>query len=223
MLPDVTGLRGLDIGCGEGHNTRLLAKRGATVTAVDISPKFIAHAKQAQADEPLGIDYHVASGTDLPFDDKTFDFATALMSIMDMAGADKAIAEVFRVLKPGGFFQFSITHPCTTTPYRKLIRDDHGWPVALEIGQYFDWDHGHIDQWLFGAAPQEAKAGLPPFRTPRFHRTLSHWLNAIIAVGFTLELVEEPVADDEAVRQCPDVEDTRIAPYFLHLRCRKPA
>lgn len=36
ILPDVRGLAGLDIGCGEGHNTRLLAQRGARVTAVDI-------------------------------------------------------------------------------------------------------------------------------------------------------------------------------------------
>src|SRR5437867_7495255 len=67
MLPDVTGLWGLDIGCGEGHNTRLLAKRGARVTALHIAEVFIAHAKQAEEDEPLGIDYRVASAVDLPF------------------------------------------------------------------------------------------------------------------------------------------------------------
>src|SRR5262245_25736364 len=61
MLPHVAGLAGLDIGCGEGHNTRLLAKRGARVTAVDIAEDFIAYASQAEADEPLGIDYRVAS------------------------------------------------------------------------------------------------------------------------------------------------------------------
>jgi 2-polyprenyl-3-methyl-5-hydroxy-6-metoxy-1,4-benzoquinol methylase len=52
MLPDVRGLAGLDIGCGEGHNTRLLARRGARVTAVDIAEDFIAYARQAEALEP---------------------------------------------------------------------------------------------------------------------------------------------------------------------------
>src|SRR5437870_12788887 len=61
MLPDVAGLAGLDIGCGEGHNTRLLAKRGAKMTAVDIAEGFIAHARQAEAHEPLGIEYRIAS------------------------------------------------------------------------------------------------------------------------------------------------------------------
>src|SRR5947209_19525730 len=43
MLPDVKGLAGLDIGCGEGHNTRLLAQRGGRVKAIDIAEVFIAH------------------------------------------------------------------------------------------------------------------------------------------------------------------------------------
>jgi 2-polyprenyl-3-methyl-5-hydroxy-6-metoxy-1,4-benzoquinol methylase len=52
MLPDVAGLSGLDLGCGEGHNTRLLAKRGARMTAIDIAEVFIAHARQTEVQEP---------------------------------------------------------------------------------------------------------------------------------------------------------------------------
>jgi len=78
MLPDVAGLSGLDIGCGEGHNTRLLAKRGARVTAIDIAEVFIADAQQAEADEPLGITYRVASAVELPFTDMTFYFALSI-------------------------------------------------------------------------------------------------------------------------------------------------
>ena len=53
MLPDVERLSGLDIGCGEGHNTRLLAKRGARVTAIDISEVFIEHARALEEEEAL--------------------------------------------------------------------------------------------------------------------------------------------------------------------------
>src|SRR5437773_7771565 len=84
MLPDVTGLAGLDIGCGEGHNTRLLASRGARVTAIDIAEDFIAYARQTEAQEPLGIDYRVGSAVDLPFADDAFDFATSFMGFMDI-------------------------------------------------------------------------------------------------------------------------------------------
>src|SRR5262245_37403193 len=111
LLPDVTGLAGLDIGCGEGRNTRLLAKRGARTTAIDIAEKFIGHAKKTETDAPLGIDYRVASAAALPFADGTFDFATGFMSFMDVPETDRVLREAFRVLKPGGFLQFSITHP----------------------------------------------------------------------------------------------------------------
>ena len=47
ILPDVRGLIGLDIRCGEGHNTRLLAHRGARVMGIDASPTFIRYAHNA--------------------------------------------------------------------------------------------------------------------------------------------------------------------------------
>src|SRR5919108_5496317 len=130
MLPDVKGLAGLDVGCGEGHNTRLLARRGARVSAVDIAEDFIAHARAAEAREPLGIDYRVASAVDLPFADATFDFATGFMSFMDIPETDRALAEACRVLKPGGFLQFSISHPCFDTPHRRNLRDANGLTYA---------------------------------------------------------------------------------------------
>src|SRR5437016_8639504 len=112
LLPDVAGLAGLDIGCGEGHNTRLLAKRGARIIAVDIAELFVAHATQAEIDEPLDIGYARASAVDLPFADATFDFATGFMSFMDVPETDRVLAEAWRLLKPGGFLQVSISHPC---------------------------------------------------------------------------------------------------------------
>jgi len=108
LLPDVAGLSGLDIGCGEGHNTRLLAGRGARMSAVDISEVFIGHAQKTEDDEPLGIDYQIASAVDLPFADGSFDFATGFMSFMDVPETNRVIAEAFRVLRPGGFLQFTV-------------------------------------------------------------------------------------------------------------------
>ena len=222
MLPEIQGLAGLDIGCGEGHNTRLLARRGARMTAIDISERFIRHALAVEQEEPLGIQYLVASAVELPFADGSFDFAGAFMSLMDIPENDVALTEAGRVLRPGGFLQFSITHPCTDTAHRKNLRNAERKTYALELGGYFGQVEGWVDRWLFGAAPPQAKAGLEPFSTPRFHRTLSEWLNALVAAGLTIERVEEPAADDEAVARCPDMQDTRIMPDFLHVRARKP-
>ena len=223
MLPEVNGLDGLDIGCGEGHNTRLLAKRGARMTAIDISEVFIRHAREfAGADAPA-IDFQVASAVDLPFGDGRFDFATGFMSFMDVPETPRLLAEAHRVLKPGGFLQFSITHPCFDTPHRRLLRDAKGITYALEVGDYFRDMNGQVTEWLFGAAPAAAKAGLPKFQTPRFTHTISQWFNLLIDAGFGLERVAEPHPSDQTVRRCPHIQDTQVVAYFLHIRARKPA
>ena len=218
MLPDVTGLRGLDIGCGEGHNTGLLAQRGASMTAIDISPTFVRFASERK-----GIAYGVASAVALPFADATFDFATAFMSLMDIPETSQVLAEACRVLNPGGFLQFSIAHPCFDTPYRRNLRDAAGLTYAIEVGDYFHYQQGEVTEWLFKAAPPEVKSGLRKFQTPRFTRTMSEWLNLLIDAGFVLERVIEPRPDDETVRRCPHLQDAQIVAYFLHIRARRPA
>lgn len=218
LLPDVTNKKGLDIGCGEGHNTRLLAERGARMFGLDISPAFIRYA----AEEGRGIAYVVGTALELPFASAEFDFVTAIMALMDLPDERLALAECYRVLRPGGFLQFSITHPCFSPPYRRLLRTPQGHAYAVEVGQYFDRVDGRVTQWLFSAAPAEAKAGLKQFETPTFHRTLSEWMNAVLQAGFRVERVAEPRAGDETVRAYPAVQDTQVVAYFLHLRCRKP-
>jgi len=221
MLPDVTGLQGLDIGCGEGHNTRLLVGRGARMVAIDVSPVFVRHARQSEEQGALSIDYHVASAVELPFADATFDFATAFMSLMDIPETDCVLAEACRVLKPGGFLQFSITHPCYDTPHRRRLCDENGFTYAYEIGDYFRNLDGEIVEWLFSAAPSEVREELPNFRIPRFTRTLSQWLNLVLDAGFLLERIAEPCPSNKAVRAYPDIQDAQAVAYFLHVRARK--
>ena len=222
LLPDVTGKRGLDIGCGEGHNTRLFAQRGAQMFAIDVAPTFVRLAAEMEPAQPYPIRYAVASAVELPFSAEEFDFATATMSLMDIPDHVVALREIHRVLRAGGFLQFSIMHPCFFPPHRRLLRTHQGQAYAMEVGQYFKRVDGRIERWLFSAAPEDAKAGLEPFAVPIFHRTLADWLNAIIQAGFVLEHVAEPRADDETARRVPAVEDTRVVAYFLHARCRKP-
>ncbi|MCX6094143.1 MAG: class I SAM-dependent methyltransferase [Candidatus Bipolaricaulota bacterium] len=223
MLPDVASLHGLDVGCGEGHNTRLIAKRGARITAIDIAEVFIGHAREKEEREPLGIDYRVASGLDLPFPDGSFDFVTAVMCLMDMPNVERAVAEAYRVLKPGGFFQFSIMHPCYDTPHRKNLRDPEGRTYAYEVGGYFEKLEGKVEEWTFSAAPEEVRESVATFRVPRFTRTLSQWLNLLIETGFRIERVEEPCPSEAVVEQCPQVQDAQVVPYFLHVRVHKAA
>ena len=78
-----------------------------------------------------------------------------------------------------------------------------------------------MSEWIFSSAPPEAKAGLPPFRIPRFTRPLSEWLNLLVDAGFAIERLAEPRASDELLRQYPMLQDTQVVAYFLHVRARK--
>ncbi len=71
------------------------------------------------------------------------------MSFMDVPETDRVLAEAFRVLKPGGFLQFSMLHPCFDTPHRRNLRDADGVTYAIEVGDYFRNLDGEVSEWLF--------------------------------------------------------------------------
>jgi ubiquinone/menaquinone biosynthesis C-methylase UbiE len=223
MLPPVDGLSGLDIGCGEGANTRTVARLGARMHAIDVAPTFIAHARESEQNEPLGITYTVADAQALPFPNNRFDFATAFMSLMDVPDTCAALAEAYRILRDGGFLQFSILHPCFSPPHRRVVRDAAGMAQAVEVARYFDRADGEVQHWTFSAAPEAVQSRVVPFATPIFHRTLSEWLNGLIETGFTVERMGEPSVDEATALRVPAVADTRITPLFLHVRGRKGA
>lgn len=222
LLPDVSGLSGLDIGCGEGHNTRLLARRGARMTGIDICGRFLAAALLSERDEPNGIGYLAGDAMALPFRDASFDFVAGFMSFMDVPEPEQVVSESWRVLRPGGFLQFSIAHPCFSTPHRRNLRDASGRTRAVEVGEYFRNLDGDVEEWIFGAAPPELRNGLPPFRIPRFTRTLGQWLNLLIDAGFRLDRVSEPRPADHTVAACPAVQDAQVVAYFLQIRAHRP-
>ena len=222
MLPRVNGLSGIDIGCGEGSNTRELARLGASMCAIDVAPTFIRHAFDGERAEPLGVTYLVADATDLPFAANAFDFATAFMSMMDMADHGAALDEAARVLRPGGFLQFSILHPCFVPPHRRVLREPDGTTRAIEVGGYFDAIDGRIDTFRFENVPRQEREKTKPFRVPRFHRTLSGWVGLIVEAGLVIECFGEPRASIEVAKAEPVLEDTLVAPLFLHIRAIKP-
>lgn len=221
MLPPVTGLKGLDLGCGEGTNTREVVRLGAQMIGLDIAPTFLRHARETEAHDPLGIDYVLGDGQTLDFPDATFDFVTAFMSMMDMADQQHMLNGVHRILKPGGFLQFSILHPCFVPPTRKTVRNEAGEAVAVQIADYFDETDGRIERWLFSAIPAEERGRLTPFSIPRFHRTLTSWVSMIVEADLTIEAFGEPIASLDVALAEPVVADTRVVPIFLHIRARK--
>ena len=231
MLPNISGLTGLDIGCGEGYNTRIAANKGALMTAIDISEKFIKHAQEIEKQENLGIKYQKCNAINLPYSNNSFDFVMATMSLMDVANLKTVLDEVFRVLKHKAFFQFSISHPIISSMLEWVYDNENKYldskgvirprKIGFTIKDYFKKVHGDIEEWIFGAAPKEVTENMKEFKIPRFNHTLSEWFNLLIKTGFILEELCEPYASEEILKEYPEEYDTLIVPFFLIVRCRK--
>jgi hypothetical protein len=142
------------------------------------------------------------------------------MSLMDVADPERTLREVARVLRSGGFVQFSVLHPVISAPAGRWVHDESGVRQARAVGGYF-YQGPLTETWTFGAAPAQMRARLEPFTISYARRTLTGWLSAVLAAGLTIEAVAEPCADEETAAARPEVADTRIAPYFLVVRARK--
>ncbi len=220
-IGDLAGISVLDAGCGEGYNTRILARRGARMTGADISARMIELCRQEEQSDPLGIRYEVSSFTDLSvFADASFDAAVSFMALMDGPDFSGAMRAIGRVLRPGGTLAFNITHPCFMTKGFNWICDESGKETALAVARYFD-DQPWIERWRFKKAPEPQEA--EPFAVPRFDRTLSFYLNTLIESGFTLSRIGEPRPSEEACRAHPFLRRWREhAPLFFYVSARKP-
>jgi ubiquinone/menaquinone biosynthesis C-methylase UbiE len=204
---DVAGLRLLDVGCGAGYFAREMARRGARVTGVDISPRMIEHARRHEAEAPLGVEYLVANAAEVAarFAAESFDMATSCLALQDMPAAELVLRAVRAVLRPGGRFVASITHPCTDTPFRAWERDESGRKRWLCIDRYFE--RGAVEYTWGGWGDG--------FTTPALHATLEDWLAWILGAGFRLRALREPRPTEEALRARPDLEDAARVPYYL--------
>ena len=221
MLPDVAGKTGIDVGCGNGHHTRKLADLGAKMTGIDICDNFLQMAQKKEEQRPKGITYLNCNAVKTPFHDNTFDFASSFMVLMDMTDPVAAMREIFRILKPGGFFQFNICHPCTDMPLRKVAFDEAGNAVGLIVGDYYKGTLA-VDQWMFGTASEESRQELPLFKIPCIRLMLTQWVNSLIETGFVIERMAEPYPSAEVVKRYPQLKTTVEVPFFLHVRVRKP-
>ena len=104
--PWARGKRVLDIACGEGYGSALLAREAASVTGVDISADAIAHARRAYADV-ANVDYRQGSCTAIPLPDASVDLAVSFETIEHIHEQAAFVAELARVLAPDGVLLLS--------------------------------------------------------------------------------------------------------------------
>ncbi len=105
------GARVLDLACGTGNAAELAARRGAQVSGIDSAPRLIEVARTSAAAAGLDIDYAVADALALPFADAAFDVAVSVFGLIFVLPAPDAVAELLRVVRPGGRVVFSTWTP----------------------------------------------------------------------------------------------------------------
>lgn len=136
---DLEGKRVLEIGCGSGVHTRLLAAAGANVTAVDLTPTAVELTTQRLTLAGLLADVREADAESLPFEDAAFDFVWSWGVIHHSSDADRALTEIARVLRPGGrlglmvYHRTSLTYWLNYVLYRGVVRGGlfHEGPTQL--------------------------------------------------------------------------------------------
>lgn len=197
----------VDIGTGEGQIARLLSEDlDCEVIGVDPAPTQIAEA-ESRGGKPT---YLVGGAQALPVPSETFDAAIACLVFEHINDLDAAIAEVSRVLKPGGRFLFLLNHPLLQTPDSGWI-DDH---TVDPPEQY--WQLGpYLDE---AETVEQVEKGV--FIT-FFHRPLSRYINAALEAGLTLHRMEEPRPPQGFLDRAPEYEQAASFPRLLFLRFAK--
>jgi ubiquinone/menaquinone biosynthesis C-methylase UbiE len=227
IIGDVRGKHVLDLSCGEGYNTRLLARGGAKVVGVDFSEKMIGLARQSEKRQKLGISYYVSDAADLSrFESKCFDVVTCLMALMDIERYEDAISEVARVLKKNGRFVFSITHPCFE--YGNTVGGEPiaEWKFEEETENAAEKEAVHLEiRRYFGIIKCEVswnmKRLVKPFKTTSFHRTLTDYFRALHNSGFVVTRLVEPKPTLKGASKYPHLRKHTRIPHSIIIEAKR--
>lgn len=209
LLGDVAGRDVLEVGCGAAQGARWLTAQGARVTAFDVSRGQLLQSRELDRRTGLEVPRVVqADAQRLPFRDTAFDVVVSAFGgipfVSDSAGT---MREVARVLRPGGRFVFSTTHPV-----RWAFLDDPGPHGLTAVQPYFDRTP-YVEEDEDGVAVYV-----------EHHRTLGDRVRELVAAGLVLvDLVEPewPEGRTEVWGQWSPLRGALLPGTAIYV-CRKP-
>ena len=211
FLGNVEGKRILDLGCGEGGYSRVLANKGAELTSVDCSEKAIHYASDMAKKENLNIAHYIRNSNDLHgILDNTFDIVLCSMMLMDCEDFEGTIQEVVRVLKPEGRLFASVLHPCFDGNHEVGIgRQGTGIDRQVVVMNYFE--------------PREWEAPLfgGTISVIWRHRTFEEYVKTFIKCGLTIVDINEARATKEQAKISTAIAWLQKIPLYLYWELKK--
>jgi len=191
----------LDVGCGEGRFCRMLRARGIAPIGIDPTDALIDEAQYRDR----GGDYRVGRAETLDFADDSFDLVVSYLSLIDIPDIAAGIAEMARVLRPGGSLLIA-----NLTSFNTAGQGE-GWTNDWKGQARFPIDH-----YLRERADWVSWRGI---RIRNWHRPLERYMSLLLEQGLLLRHFAEPApysGDPEMVaRYC------RV-PWFLIMEWQKP-
>ncbi|MFJ8017301.1 class I SAM-dependent methyltransferase [Streptomyces sp. NPDC096339] len=192
LAGDVAGRRVLDAGCGSGALSAALRDRGAVVTGIDTSAEMLSLARRRLGDD--AVLHHGDLRDHLPFDDDAFDVVVSSLVLHYLEDWGPTLAELRRVLRPGGRLIASVDHPFVAYTIQEPRPD------------YFATTSYSFD-WTFGGRAVPMKFWRKP---------LHAMTDAFTTAGFRLSTISEPQPDPAARELFPDgFHDLSVKPCFL--------
>ena len=207
LAAELTGSRRvLDVGCGEGQVSRLAAGLPGVEAVAGVDPTWAQIRVAAGRGGPAA--YARAEAAALPFAPASFDAVVACLVFEHIEAVDEAIAEVSRVLEPGGRFLFLLNHPLLQTPGSGWIDDTILEEQYWRIGAYLVEDN----------TLEEVEKGV---WIPFIHRPLSRYVNALTSVGLYVTKMFEPEPPPGFLARAEEYAEAATIPRLLGLRAEK--
>lgn len=206
LLPDFTGKKVLDLGCGYGWHCKYDADRGAEwVLGTDISAKMLSVAKEKNC--APNIEYRQRAMEDLDFDPESFDVIISSLAFHYVKDFDRLVKNIHRWLKTGGLLVFSAEHPVFTSS------GSQDW--------FYDKDgnimHFPVDNYYYEGRREAVFLGE---KVIKYHRTLTTYLELLLQTGFEICHVVEPRPPRDMM-DIPGMADEMRRPMMLLVSAKK--
>ncbi|WP_345992230.1 class I SAM-dependent methyltransferase [Chryseobacterium sp. Chry.R1] len=207
MLPDFTKKNVLDLGCGFGWHCRYAIEQGAkSIIGIDLSEKMLEKAREIN--NLKGVEYFQSALEEVTYPNQTFDVILSSLTLHYVESFDTISQNIYKWLKSGGQFVFSVEHPVFTAEgTQDWSYDTHGEKQHWPVDNYFI--EGRRNTIFLGE------------NVVKYHRTLTTYISCLLNSGFKLKKVVEAQPSEEMLKQFSEMKDELRRPMMLLISAEK--